>query len=1024
MKILGLDLGSNSIGWALINTDDTNNPQGLIDLGSRIFPKAVEDKTPTPKNHARRSARLARRVIQRRARRRMHLQNYLIKLDLLPARVLDPDIRESALNELGDCYALRAKALDEALSPHELGRVLLHLVARRGFLSNRKTLLADFADDPDVLAILAEDTDEATEQSAEQAKEEGLFKAAINQLQQEIDASHCRTLGEFLHKQPPDIRKRNRRTSREMYRHEFHQILNAQLSHHPQLNTQVIDAIEHIIFYQRPIRWDRNTIGQCSLEKSLRRTRLARLEFQQFRYWQDLNNLNYEFPLSVDKETGEINGGDKPLTQSDKEKLAQILEIQHSLSWGAIRKAIGLEKTIKFNLERNGDKGLTGNHTSCTLRRIINNWDQFSPEQQIALVDDLLGYEKRWALKKRLLNHWKLDIRTAVQLAMLDLEPGYANHSLKVIRTLLPLMQRGLRYDQARVEAGYGYEKQEIVVKNRLPQPPEIRNPIVSKALTETRRVINAVIAQYGKPDAIHIELPREFNMGEKRKKELEKRQKENKKINDEAKEQYANIRAANPYLALKEYPSHEDLLRYRLWKEQNWQCPYSGKTINQTQLFSAELDIDHILPYCRTLNDSFNNKVLAFAEQNQQKGNRTPFEWKSGSEYEAIIARARKLSSSKLKNFLCQELEKDFISSQLIDTAYISKTVKDYVQCLGCEVIPTKGQMTAWLRHQWGLNNILGGETKNRDDHRHHAVDALVVALTSRKLYQQIVHLAEQDQQNGKPQDLSLPMPWDNFRTETEAQLARVIVAHTPLRKISGALHKDGAYNIQSIGDGEFRVTKREPLNGDIKKSTIDKIIDLKLQSTIRNHLDKFNGNSKIAFSDDNRPKLNSKHGKIRHIKIVVSNTFNSNSFLAVKSSKGEIFKYHYLFNYHHVEIVKDIHKGNYIGYFVSTWQAARRIRIEKRPMIQNKHGDDFDFVMDLSINDLVEIDSKIYRVQKFIARDQTIVLREHTAATLNQENTEISKSTNILMKDLKMKKFNVNALGHPIHDQTHSRN
>jgi len=131
-KVLGLDLGSNSIGWALLEEKD-GKLYRIIDLGSRIFTKAVEEKTPTPKNVKRRDKRLARRVLQRRARRKQRMLNYLVSLGLLPEELRGHTQPEIILNPLGDPYKLRAKALDAPLVPYELGRVLLHLVQRRGF---------------------------------------------------------------------------------------------------------------------------------------------------------------------------------------------------------------------------------------------------------------------------------------------------------------------------------------------------------------------------------------------------------------------------------------------------------------------------------------------------------------------------------------------------------------------------------------------------------------------------------------------------------------------------------------------------------------------------------------------------------------------------------------------------------------------------------------------------------------------------------------------------------------------------
>ncbi len=142
-KVLGLDLGSNSIGWALLENND-GRPQKLIDIGSRIFNKSVEEQTPTPKNVERRNARLTRRILQRRSRRKQRMLNYLISLELLPEALRNNPAPEIILNDLGDPYFLRKKALDEPLEKNELGRVFLHLVQRRGFLSNRKTLLGEY----------------------------------------------------------------------------------------------------------------------------------------------------------------------------------------------------------------------------------------------------------------------------------------------------------------------------------------------------------------------------------------------------------------------------------------------------------------------------------------------------------------------------------------------------------------------------------------------------------------------------------------------------------------------------------------------------------------------------------------------------------------------------------------------------------------------------------------------------------------------------------------------------------------
>lgn len=1010
--VLGLDLGSNSIGWSLIDECD-QQPCALRDLGVRIFIRSVEDKTPTPKNHARRAARLLRRVLQRRARRRQRLQNYLIHLQLLPAGIRDVAQRETVLNQLGDPYALRRQGLDQALTPYQLGRAILHIGARRGFLSNRRALLSDMAGDPDVQAVLEEE-EAAPADMMEVAKEEGEFKAAIAALQGAILQHGARTLGEYLAQLPPNERKRNRRIGREMLRYELELLLAVQAPSHIQLTEAVQEELAHIIFYQRPLRWDRGSIGNCSLQPALRRTRAARLEYQRFRIWQDLNHLRYQLPYQLDSQTGELQGGEQSLRADDKHKLLDVLEQQASLSWGRIRSLLGLPKTIRFNLEQAGSKskGLTGNHTACDIRRIWSGWDQLDDAGQHQLVDDLLSFEKRSALKRRLIHHWQFDTRTAVQLAMLDLEPGYGNHSLKVTRQLLSHLQQGLRYDEARVATGYGYQQETQQALERLPAPPDTCNPIVNRALHEVRRVVNAIIAQYGKPSAIRIELPREISLSGKRKAAWEKQQKANEKANDDARTRYQEVRNANPQLNLPAWPGKTELLKYRLWKEQEGECPYSGRAISLTALFSSAVEIEHILPYSRTLDDSYMNKVVAYAEENRQKGNRTPREWLSGDTLEQVLARVKKLPSAKREAFHASELPKDFLNSQLSDTAWISKEVYRYVASLGCDVSVSKGQATAWLRRQWGLNRLLGSDTKQRDDHRHHAIDATVVALTSRSLYQQVARLAEQQLADG-PAELSLPLPWPQLPEQLEARLANLTISHDVQRKLSGAFHELTAYGLQARPDGGQRMVYRKQLDEKFDAKQIGKVVDAALQARLIEHLTSFGGDAKRAFAEGNRPAFPGQ-APLRRIRVIASDRYSPESWLSVRDRQGRTYKYHLYGNNHHVEILRHKGSGKYEGRFVTTWEAARRARCLRQPMVQTQHGDDWEFIMALHIGDLVDAGGRRYRVQKLDATNDRLSLRLHTAATLEHDHEAMSKAVNVLMKEYQLQQIKLNVLGH----------
>ena len=395
-KILGLDFGTNSIGWALLESQG-KKPGKIIGLGSRIFNKAVEEKTPTPKNQKRRDARLTRRVLQRRARRKQRMLNYLVKLNLLPKTLQENTQPEKLLNELGDPYELRKKALDYQLTQHELGRVLLHLVQRRGFLSNRKTLLGDMVDDPDVQASLNEKEGEE-DTSSESAKEETAFKKDISELREKIAKAKCRTLGEYLSTLDPHTCRRNRvregghlRTDRRMYQDELNLIWQEQSKHHLFLTDEVKEQIEIIIFYQRPLKLKSDRIGKCSLEPSNKRARMARLEFQRSRYLQDINILEYFDPYS-EKSTR--------LSAEDRKKLESLFESKASITFPGIRKALGLDRGTQFNLET-GNKKLKGNITACKIRAILPEWDQFPEDKQKALVEDLLTINKKSVLGDR-----------------------------------------------------------------------------------------------------------------------------------------------------------------------------------------------------------------------------------------------------------------------------------------------------------------------------------------------------------------------------------------------------------------------------------------------------------------------------------------------------------------------------------------------------------------------------------------------------------------------------------------------
>jgi CRISPR-associated endonuclease Csn1 len=1023
--VLGLDLGSNSIGWALLEQQD-GKPNRIINLGSRIFIKAVEEKTPTPKNAKRRNARLIRRVLQRRARRKQKMLNYLLSLKLLPDELQDNYSPEAILNSLGNPYKLRAKGLDQALTAYELGRVLLHLVQRRGFLSNRKVLLGDMVDDPDVIAELNV-LEESDEEQTARDKEETAFKKDIAELRATINQANCRTLGEYLATLDHHDCKRNRlrsgghlRTDRQMYREELALIWEQQIQHHPILTEQVREKFEQIIFYQRPIKLKADRLGKCSLEPKRQRANIARLESQRFRYLQDINNLQY-----FENQTEQW----LKLNPQQREKLIAVFEAEASISFAKIRKTLGLDKSQEINLER-GSKKLKGNITACEIRKTLSIWDDLSNQQQLALVEDLLTFEKKSALKKRLINHWQFTPAIAVNLCLLEFEPGHSNLSTKAINALLPYLQQGQLYSDARISAGYGYEVEQQAIVEKLGKPPETANPIVRKGLHELKRLVNAIIAEYGKPDAIRVEMARDLEMNTKRYAEHEKQQKANTKANDDATAKFQEQRALSPHLALSHYPSKTDKIKYRLWLDQNRSCAYSCKPIELSSLFGPEIEIDHILPYSESLDDSYMNKVVCYTKFNRQKAQQTPIDAFSSNPNQwnqitqALKHWDRRLTAKKNRFYMtaAEVQQRDFISSQLNDTRYISRLALDYLKPLGSDISVSKGITTAWVRHQWGLNDLIGDDdTKDRSDHRHHAIDAVVIACIDRKFYRALVNTAkdlERKQSQLDMRDIHIDPVWPSLRHDLQQALSEVIIAHAPQLKLTGELHEvTGAGFIEGVGN----VNRK---NLDVNFSQVEKIVDPHVKAIVEKHLQRFNNKPKQAFAEGN--PVYHKDGKtpIKRVRIVQSKTtldkLQKTKFGA-RNRQGEIFKWLPYGNLHHVEILKDKTTGKYSGEFITTMLASQRakgIGQDKQAIIKTDHGENIEFVMALHINDIVSVvDNSVrvfYRVQNLDSGGNRFILRLHTAAKLDRKEEEIFFSINdASFEKWQLQKHTINVIG-----------
>ncbi|MFN4260280.1 MAG: type II CRISPR RNA-guided endonuclease Cas9 [Gemmataceae bacterium] len=811
--ILGLDLGPNSLGWALL--DET--AARLVAVGVRVFPEGVDRDQQggeLSKNEQRRIARGMRRQIARRARRKRLLRKALVAAGLLPDVALRPrdDPQRVAWEReqfrQADPYTLRERALRERLEPHEIGRVLLHLNQRRGFLSNRKL-------------------------DRGRKKETSDMLKEISTLEEDLGD---RTLGQYLadiRETAPEQRLRKRHTRRDMYEREFEAIWKAQRQFHPQLLTDVLKYgckgkqqyprepeqvgtkfVEHyglhgVIFFQRPMYWPKSVIGRCELEKREKRCPRADRLAQRFRLLQEVNNLKL-----LDSSTGE----ERLLTEEQRSRLIAFLSRAKEKSFADIRKHLELLDHVRFNLERGDRKKLKGMETDALLagpKLFGKKWHDLPEEKKNEIVRLLLDAQDNKQVEEKFIQlataEYQLDAQRIEAILDADFPSGHASYSRVAIAKLLPHMEKGLLLmtkdgtPSALSEAGYLRPDQRVVNERPfLPQPPDLANPLVRQALHEVRKVINAIIREHGKPATIHIEMARDVKGTAQERERRTRDMRERERLREDAAKEIRNLGAK---------VNRDAIDRYLLWEEQRHECIYSGKPISQAQLFSGEVDVDHILPYSRSLDNSLMNRILCFRSENEAKGDRTPYEWLADinpRKFEEIVQRTKYLPYAKAQRFRQQDITLvDFFARQLVDTTYITTQVRDYVSCLGVDVVCTKGQHTAELRHQWGLDTVLRDlpdspawresaadlrpGDKDRSDHRHHAIDAIVIALTNRSRLQQLARLRRRGGSERTGEVLN--DPWSHFRADVVAAVGAIHVSHKVLRKIRGALHEETIY-------------------------------------------------------------------------------------------------------------------------------------------------------------------------------------------------------------------------------------
>lgn len=982
-KILGLDIGPNSVGWALLNCEKlTQNgdaePIGLIATGVRVFAEGV-DKKDASKNAARRAARSARRTHQRRNRRRDKLKSTLQAAGLAP--IDTTDINRFMAN---DPITLRGNGLDTELSLHEFGRVLYHLGQRRGFKSNRKSV---------------------------DKKDDGVIKQGISALNNEIQSLNCRTLGEYLSKlkaKGVHERLRGRHTHRDMLETEFHLIWDKQSVFHPTLLTEELRKNIHtIIFFQRHFdireRWGRNLenlpsnanarrapeLGRCEYEKDKRRSPRANWHAMRFRLLQDVNNM-----LVTDISTGE----ERALSGDERARLIYELGQSKELAFDKIRKLLGLTQTCKFNLESEKRAKLKGNSTEWHLRQAFKkNYGMLKPDLRDETVNAILEEEDEAVLRERAKNEWGLDEKGIDRLLKSELESGYIHLSVKALKKLLPHLELGKSYMEAVEAAGYlRRDQRNVHATGRLNATdlPKLTNPLVATALHQVRKVVNAIVKEHGVPYKIRVEMARDLKIPISKRKEIIKEQKNNEAKNENAKKRLMDEFAMSQ-------PSRDDIIKYRLWEECDHECPYTGKAISKEALFS-EVEVEHIIPFGRSMDDSYMNKTLCFASENRLKLNRTPTEHYAHKEadWDAILKRVQRLPEKKQNRFYMKEIPDDFINRQLTDTAHIATEVRTLLEKVSGKdnVQVTNGRATATLRWLWGLQTVLGTPTKNRADHRHHAIDAIVVALTSPGMIRRLSKASASQRALGRR---DFPAPWKCLREDARAVIDNMVVSHRVARKISGALHDESNYGIlQKKDENGTPLYAIRKFVTDLKSAELKRIADARVRDVVFGRLREYgidpdSGDDgshgwKRALSEPlSLPNRNGPPIPLKKVRLHrPGSTMLHLGYRAVAPGSN-----------HHIvifEYAAGDKKGQWDGEVVSMFTAAERLR-KKAPVIDRRFDADRLFIMSLSINETIRVilDEReaYYRVQMMSAGNKQITFRMLNATNLDNNEERLTK-------------------------------
>lgn len=1016
---LGLDIGIASVGWAVLENNIDGEPIKIERLGVRIFDKAEQPKTGASLAEPRREARGQRRTIRRRRHRKDRIKQLIQQNDIM-TRVEMAEMFEHLQFETS-VYELRVQALERALTKQEFVRVLIHLAQRRGYKSNSKS-------------------EEAKD------KENGKVKSAISENKKCMEENGYRTIGEMLlkddrfwkhnpdgteifvpHNHPDDYRTT---VERSMVEDEIRLIFSRQHALGvPYATSEFEEAYLEIWGSQRNFdegpggkspyggNMIEKMLGHCTFEKDEPRAAKGSYSAEYFRLLQDVNHLRLV----------KNNGESCALTREQKQIYIELVMKSAAASYAQLRKKLELSNDISFNMLRYGSdeigkverKKLGHMKFYHEMRKALNTVQKdaiatVSWEQRDEIARILLCYKSDDKRKAQL---EKLDIPREFIPALLTLSTSKTAHlSVKALRKLIPYLEKGMTYAEACKEV-YGEQKSSVTKKNKLSlfDIEPINNPVVRRAVSQTIRVINAVVREYGAPEVVRVELAREMGKPYDVRTQMTKKQEANAKRNEELRQQIKKIKGAEP--------TGQDIVKFKLFQDQNGVCLYSGQNLDITRLFEAGyVDVDHIIPYSISFDDSYTNKVLVRSPENRQKGNRIPADYFKSDparwqRFETLVntqVHNWKKKRNLLTQVLSEEQKNGFKQRNLVDTQYIARVmynlINDHLQFAETGKYDKKrrtqavnGAITAHVRKRLGIQKI------REDGDLHHAVDAAVVACVSPGMIQKVTQYTKHRECIRKTKEGYLdtetgelmtreaydakysprfPTPWERFRQELEARLSdnpaeeiarlhlatydseeeikQVFVSRKPERKTTGAAHEA---TLHRKADGGYidKVLLTELTLDKLKKYYAPES-DRLLYEALKKRLEEFDGNAEKAFAEPfYKPKHDGTRGPLVK-KVKLYKTYNNT--VEVKRGDARASNKHIgcARNDSNSMIRVDVFYMEGDGYYYVPIYITDVVKDElpNRAVVANKsHGewkvmDDKDFLFSMYPNDLIYVERK----------------------------------------------------------------